>query len=187
MIGRLKPFFLILFLILIVLCLKEDSGHINNSSSITGITIINETITKKESVPKISMIYYYNPNCPFCRAVNPYIEYLKNFFDVEFCNIKNVSNCSRDALIYMALIMNKTGGFGVPTLVIKKKNVVFQGFDSIVLGLEKYIEKEYNYTIEIFVGEKYYKPSQCYLCHIDRKIKPPSKFSCSNCCHFAKK
>ncbi len=163
---------ILLLLIMLSLCLKsiKEERHLTSNLSMS---------------PKISMIYFYNPNCPFCKAIDPYIDYLSTLFDVEYCNVLNITNCSREAILYMAIIINKTGSFAVPTLIVKgNESVVFQGFDNIAFQLEKYLEKEYNYSIEIFVGNKYYKPSECYSCHIQRKIEPPRSFSCTSCCHI---
>ncbi len=179
MLQKKKPRFVLLLIILILtilsFCIEEKKSEIE---------FYNIDIEKQEEkIPEITLIYYYNPDCPFCRAINPYIYYLDDKFNVDYCNVKSPNNCSKDALMYMMLILNKTGGFAVPTIVLKEKNIVFQGFNSIAYGLEDFIEKEYNYSIRIFVGDKFYRPSQCYTCHIERKINMPKNFTCSNCCH----
>ncbi len=137
---------------------------------------------------EVKIYYFYSPTCPNCREVEPFISYLKNSTDVSFvvCNVKNFDSCSDESKSVAKSVYKKLGFFGVPTAVVEVKGnrTVFVGKYE-VLRLSEFLERM-GYKVErIEIKEKKYDVSECLNCHRERKIPPPSTFTCSYCCHFS--
>jgi len=74
-----------------------------------------EELKLKEVLDKVEVIYFYSPNCPYCRATEPLISFLSEktrVYRVDITNPKNVR------YVYEFSVM------GTPTIVFVKKGTL---------------------------------------------------------------
>jgi len=130
---------------------------------------------------KDRVLYFYDPACPNCAAVEPFISYLEQKYGVKVRKI----NLDDPANAYLA---DKWHVDAVPTLIILTDNgtalryvgrvavVEAEGEVAKIAGMPP-PERPYN------IQQQPIDPMSCLLCHAKRNISPPSTYSCSSCCH----
>ncbi len=142
---------------------------------------------------QVDLVYFYDPRCPNCRAVEPYISLLEKELkkkDIHFerCSVPDVDTCSVKARFILYTIYPK-GNIRIPTVGVKhSKNIsVFIGrLDVIKVG--SYLNKNFGVPeVKAQLQDVNYPVEECLKCHQERNIKPPSTYTCTYCCHNAKK
>ncbi len=135
---------------------------------------------------EIRIYYFYNPACPNCKVVEPYIHYLINNTNVTFelCNVKNFENCSNTSKSIAKSIYKEKGYFGVPTAVAYENGnyTIFIGWKN-VLKLTEFLEKRGYEIRKVEINKTAYNLKECIECHKKRNLLPPSTFNCTYCCH----
>jgi len=139
----------------------------------------------------LSIDYYFDPDCPNCLAVSPYIDYLQNKYpvDINKHNVEKEKSFDRNIS-------------GVPTLIVEGQKFVgrqevakAESTIARLVGREP-PERHFNTSYQI-------DPAYCLNCHeatgeqkklVNRSeqlkltnreelLPPPSTYSCENCCH----
>jgi|Deesub1362A_J573_1020465.scaffolds.fasta_scaffold00359_8 thiol-disulfide isomerase/thioredoxin len=138
-----------------------------------------------------SVYFFYNPGCPWCRMVKPYIQLLKNEsknqtneLRIIMCNTGQFKNCTERAIS----IAKKIKLHGIPTAVVV--NETNGSIEKVLFGADKVAElgellrmHGYNVTAHYVVGGLNYTVKDCVNCHAKKGLKPPSTYSCTSCCH----
>ncbi len=131
---------------------------------------------------KIEVFFYYSPNCPACRMVEPYMNLLKEKVrDVRFyfCNVNDLKNCSKESIAVARMYRFRY----IPTVIVLAGNVTELTGCYEVLRLGEILESYGIKTPNVVFENVSYSVEECIKCHEEKRIPPPSSFNCSYCCH----
>ncbi len=164
------------------------SGSPNSVSSHATPPPQNQTEKAGVTPYSVEIYYYYDPECPNCRAVEPYMEFLSSHVKAEFdfCDLTKPETCSNmSKSLFVHAIKSLNISPAVPMAIIKSGNdaKVLLGRNKIP-QLDRVLSEEYGIPSPVFkFGDMEYRLNDCIQCHKARNLPIPSKYECSSCCH----
>lgn len=171
--------------LLIIGCVKEDT---DSNASDEGNNI--SELARKSSVKleNVKIYYYYDPACPNCEAVEPYIQFLAERSPVsfDFCDVTEINNCSDDSKMMISLASKKlNNSLGVPMAIILNDSQAFIFLGRLkITKIDTFLEKKLNVpSPEIRFGSRFIKLNECIACHEQMGLTVPSVYTCTYCCH----
>ena len=147
----------------------------------------NRANTSSNASKKLQVFFYYETGCPNCRMIEPYMKLLKKELvnvDFHFCNWDDHENWSgMEKEVY-----SEVNPYGFPAVVVvnKTRKTVFIGWKDIGINFTAYLKKLGFRTPRVFYNRTSYNVTECLNCHAKRHIKPPSRYSCTYCCHMSR-
>jgi thiol-disulfide isomerase/thioredoxin len=151
-----------------------------SSKSLKDDKSLNISVTARD----VKIYFYYSPNCFACQQVKPYMNLLSSELKeakFDICNVKDIENCSMSSLAIMKMAKLQY----IPTAVVKADDEIsiLVGSDE-VLRLGELLEKYGIETPNAVYKNVSYDVEYCISCHKEKGIPPPSKYSCTYCCHM---
>ncbi len=176
---------LMIGIIFITGCLKNSESTLDHKSTPLSD---NRTGTTGTTPYDVKIYYYYDPKCPNCRAVEPYMEFIASHVRAEFdfCDLTSPDTCTNiSKSLFVHAIRSLNISPAVPMVIIKSGDEarVLLGRDKISI-LDRILSEEYGLSSPVFrYGDSEYNLSDCIQCHKARELPIPSKYECTSCCH----
>ena len=151
------------------------------STSPSGIAYSNDSY-------KVEIYYYYDPECPNCIAIAPYMEFIRAHIPAQFdfCDLTEPDTCTNTSKSLLALAIRSLNiSPAVPMVIVKSEDEarVLIGRNKIST-LDTILSEKYGIPSPIFrYGNVEYRLNDCIQCHKVRNLPIPSRYECTSCCH----